>query len=147
MADITSNDVVFMISVPLVLPVPQRIQGFAVDDIFDVDDVDATDTMMGADGKLSGGVILSAIPMNITLQSDSDSLSFFEAWYYAQRLNRSTYAAQATVTFPSNGRVFALTKGFLSRFKPMPDAKRVLNPRKFRLTWEDVTVAPVGIAG
>lgn len=147
MGDITSNNAVFLISLPLLLPVPQQLQGFATDDIFDVDDIDTTDTMMGADGILSGGVILAATPMNIALQADSDSISFFEAWYQGQRSNRVAYAAQATVTLTGNGRAYALNTGFLARFKPMPDAKRVLQPRKFRITWQSVTVAPIGLAG
>ena len=67
MATITSANVVFTLSVPLLLPVPQRIQGFAVDDIFDMDDVDATDTMMGVDGILSGGMIYAPKMQNIKL--------------------------------------------------------------------------------
>lgn len=147
MPDITSNNAVFLISVPLLLPVPQQLQGFAVDDIFDVDDIDATDTMMGADGILSGGMVLAATPMNVALQADSVSISFFEAWYQGGRQSRAAFPALATITFPGNGRTYALTTGFLSRYKPMSDAKRVLQLRKFRITWESVTVAPIGLAG
>lgn len=147
MPDITSNNAVFLISLPLLLPVPQQLQGFAVDDIFDVDDIDATDTMMGADGILSGGVVFAATPMNIALQADSASIAFFEAWYQNQRGNAIAYSALATVTLTGNGRTYALTTGYLSRYKPMADAKRVLQPRKFRITWQSITVAPIGAAG
>jgi hypothetical protein len=147
MADITSANAVFLISVPLLLPVPQQLQGFAVDDIFDIDDVDSTDTMMGVDGILSGGMVFQPKPMNIALQADSASLAFFDAWYQGQQTAMVAYAAQATITFTGLQRTYALLTGYLSRYKPMADAKRVLQPRKFRVTWQSITPAPIGAAG
>ena len=145
--DITSANAVFLISVPLILPVPQQLQGFAADDIFDMDDVDSTDTMMGVDGVLSGGMIYAPKPQNIALQADSGSVSFFEAWYQMQQGNAAAYAAQGNVTFTSIGRSYQLLTGFLTRYKPMADAKKVLQPRKFRVTWQQVIPVPIGAAG
>jgi hypothetical protein len=145
--DITSANAVFIISVPLLLPVPQQLQGFAVDDIFDVDDVDSTDVMMGVDGILSGGMIFAPKSMNVALQADSPSMSFFDGWYQGQQAATAAFAAQASVTFTAIGTTYALLTGFLTRYKPMPDAKKVLQPRKFRITWQSVVPAPVGAAG
>ena len=147
MPDITSANAVFTISVPLLLPVPQRLQGFAVDDIFDMDEVDATDTMMGVDGILSGGMIYAPKMQNVKLQADSPSISFFDAWYAGQQAGIAAFAAQGIVTFPSLGTTYALITGFLSRYKPMADAKKVMQPRSFRITWQSVTPAPVGLSG
>ena len=147
MPDITSANAVFLISVPLLLPVPQQLQGFAVDDIFDVDDVDATDVMMGVDGILSGGMIFAPKPMNIALQAGSPSRSFFDAWYQGQQGAVTAFAAQAQITFTGLGLTYSLLTGYLSRYKPMADAKKVLQPTKFRVTWQSITPAPVGAAG
>ena len=147
MADITSANTVFIISVPLVLPIPQQLQGFAADDIFDVDDVDAMETMMGVDGHLSGGMIFAPKGMTVALQADSASIAFFDAWYAASQAATTAYAAQATVTFPSLGTSFGLLRGFLKRYKPMPDAKKVLQPRKFKIEWQSILSVPVGFAG
>jgi len=147
MADITSANAVILISVPLLLPVPQQLQGFAADDIFDMDDVDATDVVMGVDGILSGGVVFTPKPQNYSLQADSPSISFFDAWYAGQQSAVAAFAAQGTVTFTSVGKSFACATGFLTRYKPMPDAKKTLQPQKFRITWQSVIPTPVGIAG
>jgi hypothetical protein len=145
--DITSANAVFLISVPLILPVPQQLQGFAADDIFDMDDVDSTDTMMGVDGILSGGMIYAPKPQNVALQADSPSMSFFEAWYQIQQGNAAAYAAQGNITFTAIGRSYQMLTGFLTRYKPMADAKKVLQPRKFRITWQEVIPVPIGSAG
>lgn len=147
MGDITSANVVFMISVPLILPVPQQLQGFGADDIFDTDAVEATSTMMGVDGKLSGGMVFVPKPMSVTLQADSPSIGFFDAWYQAQQAAMSAYAAQGNVTFPSLGTTFAMLTGYLKNYKYMPDAKKLLQPRKFTIEWESVVGSPVGLAG
>lgn len=147
MPDITSANAVILISVPGILPVPQQLQGFAADDIFDVDDVDATDTVMGVDGILSGGVILASIPQNFSLQADSPSISFFDAWYWGQRGLIVTFPAQATITFTGIGTSYGCINGYLSRYKPMADAKKTLMPRKFRITWQATPPTPVGLGG
>lgn len=144
---ITSANAVFLISVPLLLPVTQQLQDFGVDDVFDVDDVDATDTMMSVDGTLTGGMIFAAKPMNIALMADSPSIAFFEAWNAGQYTAVDAFPAQGTITLTSVGRVYTLVKGYLARQKPMPDAKKTLQVRKFRITWQNIIPAPVTIAG
>lgn len=144
---ITSANAVFLISVPLILPTSQQLQDWAVDDIYDVDDVDATDTAMSVDGFLTGGMIFAPKPMNVALMADSPSIAFFDAWYAAQYAATDAFPAQGVITLTSVGRAFTLTTGFLSRYKPMPDAKKTLQPRKFRITWQNIVPSPVGPQG
>ncbi|MDR3534028.1 MAG: hypothetical protein P4L90_26110 [Rhodopila sp.] len=147
MPDITAANTVFLISVPLLLPVPQQLQGFATDDIFTAEDIDATDTQQGVDGILSAGMIYMPKPMDIALQADSVSISFFEAWYQGQQAAVAAYAAQATVTFTGINTSYVCTTGWLKRYKPMADAKKLLQPRKFRIEWQSITPSPVGASG
>lgn len=147
MGDITAANAVILISVPLLLPVPTQIQGFAADDIFSNDDVDTADTMMGVDGVLSGGMIYAPTPWDVTLQADSPSASFFEAWDTGQQAAVAAFPAQMNVTLTSIGRSYQCVTGFLVRAKRMPDAKKVLQPRKWRIMWQQIIPIPVGIAG
>lgn len=147
MADITDANAVLLITIPLVLPVPQQIQGFAADDIFDTDDVEMAETMMGADGILSGGMIFTKTPLTITLQADSPSIAIFEAWDSAQQASQAVYTAQMNVTLTSVGRSYQMITGFLVRGKRLPDAKKVLQPRKWRTEWQNVVSVPIGLAG
>lgn len=144
---ITSVNAVITLSIPLLLPIPVQLQGFAADDIFDTDDIDLAETSMGADGFLSGGLVYSKTPWTITFQADSPSIATFEAWDGGQQGFGDVYPAQANVTLTGVGRSFQMVQGFLVRGKRMPDAKKTLQPRKFRVDWQRVIAIPVGLAG
>lgn len=147
MADITSANAVLLLSVPTLLPVAQQIQGFAVDDAFDMEDVSPAEVLMGLDGTLSGGFVYVARPMTITLQADSASNDFFDAWVAGQQAGVGTAPASGVLTLVSIQRSYNLITGFLTRYHPLADAKRVLQPRKFVVTWQNITPIPIGVAG
>lgn len=144
---ITSVNAVITLSIPLLLPVPFQLQGFAADDIFDTDDVDLAETSMGADGFLSGGLVYAKTPWTITFQADSTSIPSFEGWDSAQQAFGDVFAAQGNVTLTGVGRSYQMVQGFLVRSKRMPDAKKTLQPRKFRIDWQKIIAIPVGLAG
>jgi len=147
MADITSANAIIIISVPLYLPVPFQIQGFSADNIFDVDEVDAAEVSMGVDGLLSGGVIPAPITQNFSLQADSPSIANFDAWYWGQRQALVLGQAQAVVTFTGIGTTYNCTQGILRRYKPMADAHKMLQPRRFSIVWQSALPVPIGTAG
>lgn len=143
MSSITSANSVLLLGVVGLFAVPQQLQGFGADDAFSIDPVDISETVMGVDGKMSSGWIPQIKVMNVTLQADSASNTFFEAWYAAQEAARETYAAFGTIVQPSVGKAYALTNGVLSNFSPMADSKKVLQARKFQIKWQSVVGAPV----
>jgi hypothetical protein len=147
MADLTSNNAVIIFSVPGLLPTPTQIQGFSADDIFDNEEIDAVEATIGVDGILSGAVINAAIPQTFTLQADSPSMNFFDSWYWGQRTNKTVYFAQGIVTLTSVGTSWACVQGLLQRFKAFPDAKKKLEPRKFRILWQSTLPTPIGSGG
>ena len=144
---ITSANAVITLTIPLVLPVPVQLQGFAADDIFDTDEVEFATTIMGVDGILSGGKVFSMTPWNISLQADSPSQATFEAWVAAQDALGDVVVAQGNATLTGIGRSYQMVTGFLVRGKRMPDAKKTLMPRKWRIDWQNVIPVPVGAAG
>jgi hypothetical protein len=143
MGDITSANVVFTLVVPGLFPIPIPIQGFAADDIFDFEDVDAAETLMGVDGVLSGGVVFMPKPQNITLQADSVSNAVFDQWNQAQQIAVQLLPGIGQVTFTAIGTTWALSTGILRRYNPIPPAKRVLQPRRYRIEWGKVIPAAV----
>lgn len=145
--DITSANATFLITVPSILPVPTQLQGFAADDIFDFDEVAASEVLMGVDGVLSGGMVYVPKPQNIMLQADSASNAVFDAWYQLQQINSAVYAAQGNVLLSGISTTFALSNGILTRYKPVPDAKRLLQPRRYQITWQKVVPATITGAG
>jgi hypothetical protein len=141
--NITSADAVYMLGIPGVFNSPQQLQGFSTEDIFDTEAVDAAQLMMGVDGFLSGGFIFVEFKQTVSLQGDSDSNALFDTWYAAQVAAKQLFPANGTIQLPAIGRSAALTRGFLTSYTPLPDAKKVLQPRKFGITWNKIEPAAI----
>lgn len=140
---ITSANAVLMLGVTGLFPTPQQIQGFAADDIYDTETLEVGETMMGVDGFLSGGFVYNPVVQGISLMADSSSAAFFDAWVAAERVIRDKYPAFGTIFLQGTGKKYAMTRGFLTSAPVLPDAKKVLQPRKFTIRWERVLPAPV----
>jgi hypothetical protein len=136
---LTAANAVLTLAVDGLFNTPRLIQGFAVDDVFDTENVQTAETMMGVDGRLSAGWVPQPIVQNITLQADSASIDFFERWYAAQQTAREVYIASGSILLRAVNRQYSLTRGFLTGHVVTPAAKKVLQPRRFTLTWESVT--------
>lgn len=142
MSSITSANSIYMLAIAKLFPVPQKLQGFAADDIFDTEGVETGEVVMGVDGILSAGFVFSPIKQSISIQADSPSALFFEAWYSAEQTEREKYRASAVIILASVGMVYTCSNGVLTNYAPMSDAKKVLQPRKFGITWEKVVGVP-----
>ena len=143
MSTLTNANSVLMLAVAGVYPVPQQLQGYATDDMFAVPDVSPTEVVMGVDGKLSAGFTPYPTDIEITIQADSASISIFDTWKVVQDTAREVFYANMTVVLPGTGQKFALTKGVLASASPMPTGKKILQPRKWRITFESCTPSPV----
>jgi hypothetical protein len=142
-ATLTVANSVLMIVIPDLFPVPQQLQGYATDDVFSTEAVDSVETIMGVDGLLSGGWMPTPKRMTIILQADSASTLIFDVWQQAQEAVLDAFLADMLVSLPSLGRSYACTKGFLTSYTPMPDARKVLQPRRFQITWQSIIGAPL----
>jgi hypothetical protein len=139
---ITAANSILLLSIEGLFDVPQQLQGFAADDVFDTETIAPAETMMGVDGHLSGGFVFNPIRQNIALQADSDSNRIFEAWIAAMVQSRETYIANGQVQLQAIQRKYAMARGFLTSIPPTPAARKVLQPRRYQITWERITAAP-----
>ena len=139
---LTGAGTIIMLSVPGLFDTPQQLQGFATDDIYDTDQIDAAETLMGVDGVLSGGYINVPVMQNFALQADSDSIEFFETWWSTNQSLQTVLTATGTTALTALQKKFAMIKGFLRRYKPMPDGKKLYQPQKFAIEWQQVTPSP-----
>ena len=114
------------------------LQNFAADDITDMQPIQMTETMMGADGKLAGGYTPQPIDQTIAFMADSLSIDVFERWGGYNIVNRETFPANGVLTIPSLGKRYVLTKGFLKTYAPISNLKKTSQPRSFTITWESV---------
>lgn len=144
MATLTGASVVITLSIAGLFPAPIRLQGFAADDVYDMDSLESAETLMGVDGVLSGGYTWKPIQQGISLQSDSASNLIFEQWYAAQVQQLDTLTANGRTNIVSTGRTYVMTNGFLTGYQPAPAVGKLLRPRKFQITWERITSTPNG---
>jgi hypothetical protein len=143
MATLTAANSVIMLIVPGLFPVPQQLQGYAADDVMTMESYQPVEVLMGVDGHLSGGWVPVEKRMTISLQADSASVTIFEAWNAAQQSIREVYTADALITLPSISKLYTCTRGFLTGYPPSPDVRRILQPRRFQITWESILSAPI----
>lgn len=141
--NITSADATILLSIPLLFPVPQQLQGFSADDIFSTQPINSSEKIMGVDGRLSGGFIFVPVEWAVSLQADSDSNDLFDNWWAAQQVVKNLYRANAVIALPAIGKKWTLTNGILGDFPPMPDAGKTLKFRKYGVTWEKLSPAPI----
>jgi len=140
---ITSANSVIAISVATIFPAAQQMQGYAAEDIFDTDDVDLAEVVLGLDSKQSSGWIPYNVKWRFTLMPNSPFIAVMDTWITAQNALRDVYVAQGNVKLPGPGKKFTLNNGTLTRGKVMPDAKKTLQPQTYEITWESVLPAPV----
>ena len=140
---LTAANAVILVSVANLFPVPVQLQGFSADDVTDTEALETVETMMGVDGFLSGGFIFAPVRQNYSLQADSDSIAFFEAWYAAMQQSRETFIASGSLTVSSLQRRYTMSRGFLRSYVPTPSLKRVAQPRRFAIEWGRISGSPV----
>ena len=76
------------------------------------------------------------------LQANSPSINFFETIFTQQLAALDVYPVSGTILLPALGKKYNMRNGGLTNYKPMPDAKRTLQPQRFQITWQSVLPAP-----
>lgn len=143
MANITAADSIYTITIDLIYPTPQALQGYMADAAFASDAVEQAQVVMGVDGRMSHGWVPNPTVQTVSIMPDSPSQGLFENWIQAQQTSRQILVANATIIIPGIGRAYTLTRGVLTQGKIMPDVNRVLAGTPFQITWERVTSAAV----
>lgn len=135
---ITSANSVFTLVVAGLFPAPVQLRGYASDKAFTTEAVDLAEVQMGVDGRMTAGFVPNPVKQTITLQADSPSKDIFTAVIQAMKTAREVFYISGSISLPSTGESFALTRGILTNAKQIPDAEKVLQPMDFVITWESV---------
>jgi hypothetical protein len=135
---LTAADAVLTISQPILFPTPQQIQGFAADDVTDMDSAKILEHLMGVDGVLSFGFVFVERMQKIVLQANSDSNALFDTVNTQQEAAETVYPLAMTIILPSIGLMWTCINGGLENYKPMPGVKKILQPREYRIVWNKV---------
>ena len=135
---ITSSNSVFTLVVAGLFPAPVQLRGYASDKAFTTEAVDLAEVQMGVDGRMTAGFVPNPVKQTITLQADSPSKDIFTAVIQAMKTAREVFYISGSISLPSTGESFALTRGILTNAKQIPDAQKVLQPVDYVITWESV---------
>lgn len=135
---ITSANSVFTLVVAGLFPAPVQLKGYASDKAFTTEAVDLAEVQMGVDGRMTAGYVPNPVKQTITLQADSPSKDIFTAVIQAMKTAREVFYISGSISLPSTGESFTLTRGILTNAKQIPDAQKVLQPMDFQITWESV---------
>jgi hypothetical protein len=140
---ITGATAAYQLSVRDLYDDPQLLQGFAADDVFSTPAIKSVETMMGVDGFLSGGFVFTEIVQSISLQADSDSNDIFDNWWASMQAQEEVFIGDAVIVLKALGRKWTMTRGFLTSYSPIPDTKKLIQPRKYEITWNLSSPSPV----
>jgi hypothetical protein len=139
---ITGASAIYTISIQTIFPTPQQLQGFAADDVFTSEPIAAAEVLMGVDGVLSSGFVYVPFRQTIALQADSASNLIFEQWWLANQTARENYAATGIIILPTISEQYSLTSGYLTSYPFTADTKKLLQPRRYQITWQLVSPSP-----
>ena len=142
MSSLTAVNSVIMLSVANLFPA-QQLQGFTADEVFDLDDIDVAETIMGIDGVLSGGLIYVPIPWTVNLQANSPSCALFDQWYNYQKAIGDIASASMNIALPGLGYKWIYSNGILKKYSPAPAVKKMVQPRKFTIEWNIIGAQPL----
>ena len=142
MSTLTTANSILMLKIEDLYPVPVPISGYAVDDAFATDEVKSSATMMGFCGIFSAGFTPFPVLLSFNLLPDILFAVVFDTWIGAERKRGEVYVASATILIQGTGALYTFKRGFLGTFSIMPDAKKILQPRKFTITFEEMSWGP-----
>jgi len=138
---LTAANAVITLSQATLFPTPQQLQGFAADDVTDMEPAKILEHLMGVDGVLSFGFVWMERMQEISLQADSVSNDFFDVINTQQEAVQDVYPLSGTIRLPAIGVKFVCTNGALETYKPMPRVQKIIQKRVYRVVWNKVTPA------
>jgi hypothetical protein len=139
---LTAANAIISLSQATLFPTPQQLQGFAADDVTDMEQAKILDHVMGVDGILSFGFVQVERMQNITLQGDSVSNGFFDTIMLQQLAAETAYPLSGVIILPAINLMFNCVNGALETYNPMPQVRRLIQPRRYRLVWNKVLPRP-----
>lgn len=139
---ITAANAVVMLTLQPIFLSPYQLQQFAADNIFGTDPLDAAETSMGVDGRLTAGFVNVSTRQTFYLQADSPANDFFDQWYGRQKADQDTYIAGGTILLRSLGKKYTMVRGFLKSYQPLPNAAKVLQARQHTIEWQSAVPNP-----
>ncbi len=140
---ITAANAVFTLTAAGLYTAPQQIQQFGVDDAFDSEAVENGEIVKGVDGFIAAGWLPTQPRLNVTLMANSPSQDLFDNIFQNEQAARDKILLQGLIIVPGISKKYTLINMYLFSFMHLAPAKKTLQPRKYGLILDDISVAPV----
>jgi hypothetical protein len=141
-SSITSANAVFLLSVTGLFSSPQRLQGWSVDEAFSSEQVENKEVKLGVDALMSVGWVPVLIKVPLSFMADSPSLDIFDLWFNTENQNQETLYANGTLVSEALQKSWTLSNGVLSKYTPIPEAKKTFDAQRMELTFQSSVAAP-----
>lgn len=144
MSTLTGANSTIFLGITGLFTTPQQLQGFDVDDVFSTTPVKSVEVKMGVDGTLSAGFVHMEKVQSFTLQGDSPSNDIFDTWAAIQESEGEAFVAFGIINLPAVSKSYAMIGGYLTSYMPIANVKKLLQPRLYEITWQNIQAAPLG---
>lgn len=138
--DITSANATLVLTVDLLFPAGIRLEQFATDQSYSMDELTIAEDRMGVDGNLVAGWVPSIKPVTIMLEASSPSYFSLAQLYRACEARRGFYRCGLVASVPSIGKTFIWSQGVLKSGTPVPAGKKVLDPTTWKFDFGKLEV-------
>lgn len=135
MSNITSADAAVFLTVTGLYDTPQQLQAFSPDQMFDLPDIENKELQIGADGVLAAGYIFNRLDLEFAFLASSASCVLFEVWSATENTGKLALPANLSIVLNATGTAYDYVGGFLMKTNPMPSAHRVLQTRKWGISF------------
>lgn len=138
---LTSADATLILTCEELYPNGVQIEGFSSDSILTSEDLQVADTRMGVDGRLSAGYTPMVKNVTISLEASSPSLEVMQnIWQYMQS-TLSQPECSLTVSIPSLGQTVQYTQGCMTKGRPVPDLKTLLDATTWQFAFAKIKIS------
>ncbi len=97
----------------------------------------------GVDGFIAAGWLPTQPRLNVTLMANSPSQDLFDNIFQNEQAARDKILLQGLIIVPGISKKYTLINMYLFSFMHLAPAKKTLQPRKYGLILDDISVAPV----
>lgn len=136
--NITSADVIAVMTVDSLYPQGFRLQQFSTDAAISQGDDTVSETRIGVDGHMVAGYTPSIKTVTITLEPSSPSIPYLDNLYKSMQKNKKTYMCSLIITIPALGKGVKYSYGVLKTSKILPDIQKTLAAIAYTFDFEKV---------
>lgn len=126
--DITSASATLVLTVEEIFPSGIKLEQFATDQSWSMEESTIAVTRMGVDGQMVAGWIPNEKNVTIMLEASSPSYLALCQVYQAMEQKRGLFRCTLTATVPAIKKTFTWSQGVMVSGQPVPTANQVMSP-------------------